>query len=489
MKNALSVSVILFCLGASSVATGQSSGLSVEPGPPLNYTRIFPPAWLLENGRVINAGGRELGFVSSSHAELYDPWLNTFTAFDMQAPRDNSGFVKINNGQYLIIGGGNNLGVPGLNSTEYYNPDGNTFTPGPGLSYARMWPTASQLTDGDVLITGAWYDTGAAAVGEILDPESGEIAVTGPLMVPRCSGFIFPTNDGDAILAGGFPIYGGAGFTQVERYDFETNQFSLVSEQLLGDEIGWIPMTPQVRPTSEYLHLGKYAFLAYRPVIEGTGTEFAVFQFDPQTATFERMTTDLPLVNEFTDGGYFDYTINHVQGYMYALGVKLNSNPQQIALTTIDLNTGQVYQPNESYTLPESQFLMPSITYIPSVQKMLLLGVSASGTDYFNATNLTYILTPSIVAGIEDQAYGSGFLIYPQPARDQVTISGLASVAGIREITLYDATGRAVQTIPAISRGTDSVMLDISSLTDGIYTYRIAQNGAHHSGKIVVTRH
>ncbi len=57
-------------------------------------------------------------------------------------------------------------------------------------------------------------------------------------------------------------------------------------------------------------------------------------------------------------------------------------------------------------------------------------------------------------------------------------------------ITLYDATGRLVQTLVSGTRpaGTHDARLDASDLPSGLYLYRMEADGIVRSGRVTVLR-
>lgn len=75
------------------------------------------------------------------------------------------------------------------------------------------------------------------------------------------------------------------------------------------------------------------------------------------------------------------------------------------------------------------------------------------------------------------------FVIYPNPANNVINIIFPATFSGSTMITLYDATGRQI-----ISRRADTknIYLDVSALSQGVYTLKIANTAITASKKIIV---
>ena len=79
--------------------------------------------------------------------------------------------------------------------------------------------------------------------------------------------------------------------------------------------------------------------------------------------------------------------------------------------------------------------------------------------------------------GIQDNTVGFSVQVYPNPARDRVTIDG----AEAAEVQVYNALGQLVKTV----RGTNEV--DLSGLVEGVYLLRITDaDGKVHTNKIMI---
>ncbi len=78
----------------------------------------------------------------------------------------------------------------------------------------------------------------------------------------------------------------------------------------------------------------------------------------------------------------------------------------------------------------------------------------------------------------------------PNPARGVTRIGYALPRASDVRITVYDATGRLVQTLVSGTRpaGTHDVRLDASALPSGLYLYRMEADGIVRSGRVTVLR-
>jgi galactose oxidase-like protein/Kelch motif protein len=113
----------------------------------------------------------------------------------------------LSNGKVLVAGGFDNTGLP-LASAELYDPASGTWTATGSLGTAHAFHTATLLLNGNVLVAGGNNDTiGELASAELYDPASGTWTATGSLNTAR---FQYPTatllSNGKVLVAGGFNI-------------------------------------------------------------------------------------------------------------------------------------------------------------------------------------------------------------------------------------------------------------------------------------------
>lgn len=179
-----------------------------ELGPRMNTGRDSHTATVIPAGR--NAGKILLvgGFLTNSglkvvplaSTELYDPKTNTFagraaTAILNTARGDHTATVMSSgpNAGKILIAGGEQDDRHLLSSTELYNPDSNSFVPGPPMLEPRSQHIAITIRSGpnagDILIAGGLgikcdkYGCGTVLLSstELYDPESNTF-VPGPAM-------------------------------------------------------------------------------------------------------------------------------------------------------------------------------------------------------------------------------------------------------------------------------------------------------------------
>jgi hypothetical protein len=118
--------------------------------------RDYHQATLLTNGMVLVTGGSPTNYFRDTlpSAELYNPVSNSWSsAGSMATGRINDTVTQLSNGQVLVTGGIDSTGAP-QSSAELYDPVSNRWSAAASMTTAREWHTATLLTNGMVLVTG-----------------------------------------------------------------------------------------------------------------------------------------------------------------------------------------------------------------------------------------------------------------------------------------------------------------------------------------------
>jgi hypothetical protein len=147
----------------------------------MNAPHFAHTATALPDGRVLIAGGHYLteqgGGVSPS--ELYDPTAGAFSLTgDLVVPRSLHSATLLNDGRVLIAGGQDGTGTF-LASAELYSPISETFASTGGMGTPRGTPRASLMQGGHVLVSGAGEGCAAPCPTAVFDPVSETFSVSG----------------------------------------------------------------------------------------------------------------------------------------------------------------------------------------------------------------------------------------------------------------------------------------------------------------------
>ncbi len=171
--------------------------------PDLNIPRAGHSLFCV-NGEPTVVGGHTSGFVPTATAEYYrnGKWHLMSTVYS----HDNAFFLPFRSGQVLIGGGhAEPLGIGHTYSVEMYDPETHSFRGFGCLDTKRCFASAAQLENGQVVISGNWYQ-GADNV-EVFDGQKYFTRVK-EVSQQRSRPFILPISEDDALLFSGMDKQG-----------------------------------------------------------------------------------------------------------------------------------------------------------------------------------------------------------------------------------------------------------------------------------------
>jgi hypothetical protein len=182
----------------------------------MSVARYRHTATLLNNGKVLVAGGRGLGYFSLASAELYDPATGTWSGTgSLSIAHGEHTATLLTNGKVLVAGGDSS----GLTSSaELYDPATGTWNGTGSMSGVRYAHTATLLTNGKVLVaggSGGGYGLGELSSAELYDPATGAWSGTGSLSIARVEHTATLLTNGKVLVAGGI-LSGGVLLTSAE---------------------------------------------------------------------------------------------------------------------------------------------------------------------------------------------------------------------------------------------------------------------------------
>jgi len=202
-------------------------------------------ATLLKNGTVLVAGGGRGGmpggYIAYTTAEIFDPARNVFTTLNahMTTDRVAPAAALLDDGRVLIAGGkSGKIHSPfgssslfyftPLETAEVFDPETNSFLPVGAMSKAHYLGDATKLRSGMVLITGGWTANGGLVGGvraaDLFDPAHNNFSGGGDLHVARLNQTATLLSNGDVMIAGGIDRDGNVTAT-VEFYAAKTGDW------------------------------------------------------------------------------------------------------------------------------------------------------------------------------------------------------------------------------------------------------------------------
>jgi len=266
--------------GLSSVELFDPASKTFSSAGNLASPRAGHTATRLPNGKILIAGGYNGDYLNS--AEMFDPATNRFTsAGRMVTARSGHVATLLNNGKVLLAGGVG-TGWTFLADAELYDPNTNTFTATGGMTTARESHTATLLNDGKVLIAGGHKGRRSAitiyASAEIYDPANGSFTPAGDLTVKRHKHDATLLADGRVLIVGGSDERDGDGaYRNAEVFDPASGSFTAVKNNMNTARY-------KLQGTSILLNNGKV-------LIAGGASRAEVF--DPATNSFSLAEGDM----------------------------------------------------------------------------------------------------------------------------------------------------------------------------------------------------
>lgn len=218
-------------------------------------------ATLLKDGRVLIVGGQTRepmkSPVPTAGAYLYDPGQDTVTpAGSLTTARYHHSATLLQDGRVLIAGGSTGA-YTHLDSAELFDPSkpsASAWSAGPALPSVRGSHTATRMTDGKVLLIGGEGTSGELSSMVIFDPSSnGWMAPSAVLKKPRTAHSATALQNGKIFVAGGSD---GTYYTSsAEVYDPAAGTTTMLGASLSK---GRLRHTADLLPSGKVLIVGGY---------------------------------------------------------------------------------------------------------------------------------------------------------------------------------------------------------------------------------------
>ena len=218
-------------------ATGQWSATGALPAAASWYGQ-YDGAILLQNNKVLLAGGADGTSTALTKAALYDPAAGTWTTtVALSVPRRLHSATLLDGGKVLVAGGtsGSARVSPGLPSVEIYDPAGSgTWKAAAPMHEARYGHSAVLLPSKKVLVAGGTATRSGDSLrslrsAEIYDPAADAWTVAGTMTDARSGHAAAVLKGGKVLVCGGTaPISGNgeASLAFCELYNPDTDTWT-----------------------------------------------------------------------------------------------------------------------------------------------------------------------------------------------------------------------------------------------------------------------
>lgn len=182
--------------------------LTWSQAPALKHSRIYHSMTVLQDGRVLAAGGsgRDPGSMNAQQrliSEIFDPTTNQWSdAAKLNRPHRGHLTTLLGDGQVLLVDGEDS-------STEIFDPSvgpGGTFLAGAGPGSQRLFSALVTLQDKQALLVGGYENEGSDLQGRVFSSDNTFGIPVGRLKTPRESPTATLLEDGRVLIAGGKSI-------------------------------------------------------------------------------------------------------------------------------------------------------------------------------------------------------------------------------------------------------------------------------------------
>ncbi len=244
-KKAFAMTILTFSTAVAWAATDAVW----NPTGSMSIGRFSFTATILQNGKVLVAGGDTPGEIVTNTANLYDPTTGVFTSTgNMAKPRVGFSATRLSNGKVLAAGGATDT-EGATNTAEIYDPATGTWSTTGSMKQGRQQHSAVLLRDGTVLVSGGNIDrtpctdvcVNTIAESEIYNPSNGQWKAVGDMTIPRSFFTTTLLSNGKALAVGG-RIHTGPDYFDykaiawVDLYDPATRKWSATGTMSISRE-------------------------------------------------------------------------------------------------------------------------------------------------------------------------------------------------------------------------------------------------------------
>lgn len=462
----------------------------------------------LDDGKILVVGGLvSVGYWTLS-CEIFDPITEKWSFADslILNHRQFYSLTKLSDGRVLLVGGIKDVNavdkVVSWNQCEIYNPVTNTWKLTDSLSIGRFWHSTVLLRDGRVLVAGGAIYGGFLKACEVFDPVTEKWSSFPDMNDIHYDFTLFTKEDGTIVASG----YG------VEIFENGALNWSKKTN-LFFSRRGY---TPVIRSNRNVLYCGgngsvkpvtyeEYDLSKYSTVFVGN---FADTIYDAKYVPINGDRIVQTGGNKINDYMGDLYIYNTSSCYVYTP----ESVPVELTTFTGSFVNGKLMLSWSTATETNNRgFEIERKTRSGSYQKIGFITGAGTTTipqkykftdDKINSGTYTYRLKQIDFDGkyecsneveINTSASQSYALEqnYPNPFNPSTVINYELKTAGFVTLKVYDILGREVAALVNgyQNAGTHKVNFNASSLSSGVYIYRIqAGENFSESKKMILMR-
>jgi hypothetical protein len=202
-------------------------------------TRLHDGRVLIVGGEIVTGGGFTVFHEGVLNAEMFDPTTETFSDIGPTLRfRVGHTATLLQDGRVLIAGGSD--AGPGSSSAEVFTPATGGFAAAGPMVHPRYLHTATLLRDGRVLLVGGQSTRPTGVLqqdipveAELFDPTTNRFVVTGSLPAGRVDHVAAMTGSGRVLIAGGNNLDPDRDLRSALLYDPAGGQFTSISPMMI----------------------------------------------------------------------------------------------------------------------------------------------------------------------------------------------------------------------------------------------------------------
>jgi hypothetical protein len=284
---------------------------------------------------------------------------------------------------------------------------------------------------------------------------------------------------------GGYGIYGGSAYTSIEKYDPQTNTFSLVSAELISGETGWVTSWASTSSLIDKMRLsnGDYVFMIWKTV--GNVNSYRLTRFNPNTKAINIIPTT-PQIPDYDNGTssefafYSSIMVDPFNDYVYLNAINAVSGNHEDRLYSIDVQDGLLYIPagQQAFT-----FYLGSGSKVWLNGNIMYTGGTIDGSN-FNVSGSVTVLSPENVFKVTEEAkLDDKFYLYPNPAEESFMLT--LPFSECRALRIFDINGNLMREMP-LNNLSDSIQIEREGLAPGIYFVEVDHRFGTNATKITL---